>query len=198
MDWGNAFVRSKTVSPSGQVTSIEMELNLDGDFRKTKKKITWLAQPTPSHSLVHVTLLDYDYIITKKKLEEDDNLADFVTPVTEFSVEAWADANVNDLKKGETMQFERKGYFVFDGESGGKMEFIRIPDGKAASLASKAGAGANIAEPAGKGKNTSSGPPAKDTIAVSTKMYHVQKIYGDDVKPSVDTKMYNVKSVYDS
>src|ERR1700722_2072637 len=143
MDWGNAYVRSKTVNQSGQVTSIDMELNLDGDFRKTKKKITWLAQPTPSFPLVDVTLLDYDYLITKKKLEDDDNVADFVTPVTEFRTEALADANVKDLKKGEIMQFERRGYFVFDGDVGGKREFIRIPDGKAASLASKAGGSKN-------------------------------------------------------
>ena len=46
MDWGNAIVRSKEVDASGIVTSITMDLNLEGDFRKTKKKITWLAQPT--------------------------------------------------------------------------------------------------------------------------------------------------------
>jgi glutamyl-tRNA synthetase len=142
MDWGNAIVRSKTTSPSGQITSIEMDLHLAGDFRKTKKKITWLSQPTPDHPLIDVILLDYDYIITKKKLEENDDLVDFVTPVSEFKEEAFADANVKDLTKGDIMQFERKGYFIFDGiAQDGKLEFIQIPDGKAASLASKAGAG---------------------------------------------------------
>jgi glutamyl-tRNA synthetase len=115
-----------------------MDLNLEGDFRKTKKKITWLAQPTPSHSLIDVVLLDYDYLITKKKLEETDNIEDFVTPVTEFREEAYADANVQDLRKGDIMQFERKAFFILDGEVDGKLEFIKIPDGRAASLASKA------------------------------------------------------------
>jgi glutamyl-tRNA synthetase len=146
MDWGNAIVSSKTLGPAGEVTAIEMTLHLEGDFRKTKKKITWLAQPTTTHPLVSVTLLDYDYLITKKKLEENDELADFVTPVSEFKEEAWADANVSELKKSDIIQFERKGYFIFDGEVGNgeqkRLEFIRIPDGKAASLASKAGANA--------------------------------------------------------
>jgi glutamyl-tRNA synthetase len=149
MDWGNAFVRSKTTDGSGQITSIEMDLHLDGDFRKTKKKITWLSKPTSDHSLIDVTLLDYDYLITKKKLEETDDVADFVTPVSEFKEEAFADANVKDLTKGDIMQFERKGYFIFDGTAkDGKLEFIQIPDGKAASLASKAGSGKSTASPA--------------------------------------------------
>lgn len=138
MNWGNTIVRSKITNPSGKIISMVMDLNLAGDFRKTKKKVTWLAQP-PAAPLANVTLLDYDYLITKKKLEEDDDVKDFVTPVTEFRVDALADRNVRDLKKGDILQFERKGYFIYDGEVKGKKEFIRIPDGKAAGLASKAG-----------------------------------------------------------
>jgi glutamyl-tRNA synthetase len=143
MDWGNAIIRSKTTAPSNEITALTIELHLEGDFRKTKKKITWLAESTPLHPLISVTLLDYDYLITKKKLEENDDVADFVTPVTEFREEAWADANVGSLKKGDIIQFERKGYYIFDGRTGKgeteKLVFIRIPDGKAATLASKAG-----------------------------------------------------------
>jgi glutamyl-tRNA synthetase len=140
MDWGNAIVRSKTVNSFGDIVSLTMDLNLEGDFRQTKKKITWLAQPTAAHPLIPVTLLDYDYLITKKKLEEEDDFADFVTPVTEFREEAVADANVDQLQKGTIIQFERKGYYIFDGRVKGRLEFIKIPDGKAAGLASKAGA----------------------------------------------------------
>lgn len=165
MDWGNAIVRSKTTDLSGHITSINMDLHLEGDFRKTKKKITWLAQPTSDHPLIDVTLLDYDYLITKKKLEEDDDVADFVTPVSEFKEEAFADTNVKDLTKGDIIQFERKGYFIFDGiVQDGKLEFILIPDGKAASIASKAGAGKSA--PAAVSKLSSATPqisPASDS-----------------------------------
>ncbi len=183
MDWGNAIVRSKTLDASGKVTSIEMELHLEGDFKKTKKKITWLAQPTDALPLIPVTLLDYDYLITKKKLEEGDDVVEFTAPVSEFRESALADANVKDLKKGDYLQFERKGYFIFDGEGGdGKMEFIRIPDGKAAGLASKAGVAAAAT--------------LKEISTPASKMYSVDSIYGDQVPPDVDTKMYKVESIY--
>jgi glutamyl-tRNA synthetase len=192
MDWGNAIVRSKEVDASGSVTSIEMVLKLDGDFRKTKKKITWLAQPTLSHTLVDVTLLDYDYLITKKKLGENDKIADVATPVTEFREEALADANVRDVKKGDTIQFERKGYFVLDGTNGGRLEFIKIPDGSAASVASKTAT--NLNEELGPQVHSSAAP----TPPATTKMYQVSRVYGDHIQTPVDTKMYTVRNVYDS
>jgi glutamyl-tRNA synthetase len=191
MDWGNAIVRSKTVDATGQVTAIEMDLNLNGDFRKTKKKITWLAAPTSTHPLIPVTLLDYDYLITKKKLEENDDVADFVTPVTEFRETAFADANVCDLKKGDILQFERKGYFVFDGEVDGVKEFILIPDGKAANIASKAGNSASA--PAGVTKASVSDIPASGST-----MYAMEKIYGNEVKIDTNTKMYKMDNVYET
>ena len=46
MDWGNSIIRSKAVDAIGVVTAIEMDLHLGDAFRKTKKRITWLAQPT--------------------------------------------------------------------------------------------------------------------------------------------------------
>ncbi|EIN07047.1 glutamate-tRNA ligase [Punctularia strigosozonata HHB-11173 SS5] len=198
MDWGNAIVRSKSTGPSGEIAAIIMELHLGGDFRKTKKKVTWLPQPQGEHTLVDVTLLDYDYIITKKKLEETDDVKDFVTPVTEFREEAVADANVRELQKGDIIQFERKGYYIVDSAEGGKFEFIHIPDGRAASLASKAGA-ATPAEPVKNSKSADSTPAKVLDTPVDTKMYQVEKVYGDDSAiPPADTKMYKVKNVYDS
>lgn len=202
MDWGNAIVRSKTTGPSGEITNIEMELHLDGDFRKTKKKITWLAQPTANAPLIDVTLLDYDYLITKKKLEEGDDLKDFVPPITEFRTEAYADANVSDLKKGDIMQFERKGYYIFDGAIGEgdakRLEFIHIPDGKQASLVSKAGAAEPAAAPANpKGKTAPTSTAKGLDTPVDTNMYKVKTVYGDDVEfPKDDIKMYGVKNIY--
>ncbi|KDQ60876.1 hypothetical protein JAAARDRAFT_31877 [Jaapia argillacea MUCL 33604] len=229
MDWGNAIVQSKTITPSGEVTAIELTLNLQGDFRKTSKKIHWLPYPSPS--LIPVTLLDYDYLITKKKLEEEDDVKDFVTPVTEFKEEALADPNVVDLKKGDIMQFERKGYFILDGvypNTGGegtRMEFIRIPDGKAANLASKSVAASGVATPASDTTTTPSagskkkgaksgeatvggGPPPSSSLqnevqgvpvspsAERTGMYEVKKIYSDDAIQKGETKMYDVRNIY--
>lgn len=208
MDWGNAFVRSKTTDSNGKITAIELDLNLAGDFRKTKKKITWLSAPTPTHPLIPVTLLDYDYLITKKKLEENDDVKDFVTAETEFREEADADANVQDLKKGDIIQFERKGYYIFDGPAeNGSLHFIHIPDGRAASLASKATPGAAtpvaVAPKPAKGgaaiKDGSKSSTGTSDTPVDTKMYAVDKVYGDEaVETPVDPKMYKVTNVYSS
>lgn len=135
MDWGNAFVRN--IQKDGDiVVSVDLELHLEGDFKKTKKKLTWLSY---DEDVIPVTLLDYDYLITKKKVEEGDEVKDLVTPVTEFKVDAIADANVKQLKKGDIIQFERKGYYILDAPATGAApaQFIQIPDGKAASTVSK-------------------------------------------------------------
>ncbi|VDB94120.1 unnamed protein product [Peniophora sp. CBMAI 1063] len=197
MDWGNALVTSRTLSPSGAVTALTMDLNLAGDVKKTKKKVTWLAQPVPeqSYDLTPATLVDYDYLITKKKLEEDDDVKDFVTPVSEFREEAWADANVKSLAKGDTIQFERKGYYIFDGQGeDGKFEFIRIPDGKAASIASK-----TAVVPTKDAKDGKAGGKAGgDEFEGASKMYKVEPVYaGMDVQSAADnaSKMYKVDPV---
>ncbi len=118
MDWGNAFVKSIQKNADGIATSIDVELHLEGDFKKTKLKVTWLAAAPPAnnaaHSLVNVVLKDYDYLITKKKLEEEDEVESFVTPVSEFTTAGVADANCRKFKKGDIIQFERKGYYICD------------------------------------------------------------------------------------
>ena len=59
------------------MSRLEGVLHLDGDVKKTKLKLTWLADIS---DLVPLCLVDFDHLITKKKLEEGDDIADFVTP----------------------------------------------------------------------------------------------------------------------
>ena len=114
MNWGNAIVRKKhsSLDPlNNDITSLDLELHLEGDFKKTKKKITWLSQ---AQDLVPVELVAFDYLITKDKMEKDDNIEDILTAQTEFRTEAVADCNVAGLAQGDIIQFERKGYFRVD------------------------------------------------------------------------------------
>ncbi|MCH0628500.1 glutamate--tRNA ligase [Kocuria palustris] len=126
MDWGNAIVTAIHKDASGKVTSVDAKLNLDGDFRKTLKKLTWIAD-TPDK--IKVQLVDFDHLITKDKLEEGDNFEDFITPQSEFKTDAIADLNVRDLKEGDIIQFERKGYYRLD-KQGDVPVLFSIPDGK--------------------------------------------------------------------
>lgn len=95
---------------SKTVSALELELHLQGDVKKTKKKVTWLST---DQELTPVELVDFDYLITKDKLEEDDNVDDFLNKETEFRTEAWADCNVASLAENDIMQFDRKGYVDF-------------------------------------------------------------------------------------
>jgi glutamyl-tRNA synthetase len=131
MNWGNAIVRERTLAENGSVSGITFELNLEGDFKKTKKKLTWLA--ASEHNMVPITLYDFDLLLSKDKLEPDDELEDVLTPVTEFKTLAYADCNVAELSASSIVQFDRKGYWKLDaisaeGETG--LVFFHIPSGK--------------------------------------------------------------------
>ncbi|KAJ4293422.1 glutamate--tRNA ligase [Kalmusia sp. IMI 367209] len=137
MNWGNAIVRSIShsinplSSPSGlkTVTGLELELHLQGDVKKTSKKVTWLSK---DQNLVPVELVDFDYLITKDKLEEDDKLEDFLNPKTETRVKALADLNVAELKVDDIFQFDRKGFFRIDKafQHGEPAVAFQIPTGR--------------------------------------------------------------------
>jgi len=128
MSWGNAFVRK--IHGSNPITSLELELHLEGDVKKTDKKVTWLS--TEGQDLVPAELVDFDYLITKDKLEEDDNWEDFLNPQTEFRSEALCDENVKELKADDIIQFERKGYYRVDRPyaDGKPAVLFMIPTGK--------------------------------------------------------------------
>lgn len=129
MDWGNVIVTAIHKDAAGKVTGIDARLHLEGDFRKTSKKLTWVAD---TDDKVKVELKDFDHLITKDKLEEGDNFEDFINPNTQFSTPAYADLNIRELKQGDIIQFERKGYYRLD-HQGDQPVFFAIPDGKNAA-----------------------------------------------------------------
>ncbi|XP_027158669.1 glutamate--tRNA ligase, cytoplasmic [Coffea eugenioides] len=130
MDWGNAIVKEIEKDQEGNVTQLTGVLHLEGSVKTTKLKLTWLPD---TNELVTLSLVDFDYLITKKKLEEDENFVDVVNPCTKMETAALGDSNMRNLKRGDIIQLERKGYFRCD------VPFIRpskplvlfaIPDGK--------------------------------------------------------------------
>lgn len=138
MNWGNAYVRkiSQSLNPLNRhVTSLELELHLQGDVKKTKQKITWLS--TQGQELIPMELVEFDFLITKDKLEEEENLEDFLNEHTEFRTEALADGNVTELKENDIVQIERKGYFRVDRAflHGKPAVLFNIPTGKATKYA---------------------------------------------------------------
>ncbi|KAK8209139.1 glutamate--tRNA ligase [Zalaria obscura] len=139
MNWGNAIVRNvgRSLNPlplitgdERKVTSLELELHLQGDVKKTSKKVTWLSE---DQELTPVQLYDFDYLLTKDKLDEDDEFEKFLNPKTSEMTEALADVNVAGLKEDDIIQFDRRGYFRCDRafKNGEPAVFFQIPTGKA-------------------------------------------------------------------
>ncbi|KAJ2904706.1 glutamate--tRNA ligase, partial [Coemansia aciculifera] len=187
-------------------------------------KITWIGQH-PSIHPVEALLLDYDYLVTKRKIESDDDIVDFLTPVTQFVEAAIVDANVGELEAGSIIQLERRGYFIVDKVASmsevGAVTLIRIPDGKAASMASKHVSTGEVAvKSAGNGSNPwdkgkTAGKKAKSPAAVAagpsdaeklglpgqadaSEMYKVGTVYGNVAleDPSTVSEMYATKKIY--
>jgi glutamyl-tRNA synthetase len=64
MDWGNAIIR-EIKTDNGTITQLVGELHLDGSVKMTKLKLTWLSD---IEDLVSLSLVDFDYLINKKKV----------------------------------------------------------------------------------------------------------------------------------
>jgi hypothetical protein len=73
--------------------------------------VTWLSA---DQDLIPIELREFDYLITKDKLEADDVLEDFLASDTEITTKALADCNVAELKVDDIVQFDRKGFFRID------------------------------------------------------------------------------------
>lgn len=130
MDWGNI-----------QITKIDGKdmfgefLPNNTDFKKTKK-LTWLPF---IRDLVPICLVKYDHLITKAKVEEDDRIEDIIRNNSKMEEFAWGDVNLRLLKKGDIIQFERRGYYICDAISSlscdascedSYLTLIEIPDGR--------------------------------------------------------------------
>jgi len=128
MNWGNAFVRK--INGSNPITDIELELHLEGDVKKTEKKVTWLS--TDGQDLVPAEVWEFDHLFTKDKLEEEDNWEDFVNKDSAKKTDQLVDENAKDLKEDDIIQLERKGYFRVDkpAKDGKPLVLFGIPTGK--------------------------------------------------------------------
>eukprot|EP01062_Namystynia_karyoxenos_P041191 TRINITY_DN29_c0_g1_i1.p1 TRINITY_DN29_c0_g1~~TRINITY_DN29_c0_g1_i1.p1 ORF type:complete len:813 (+),score=310.93 TRINITY_DN29_c0_g1_i1:156-2441(+) len=149
MDWGNAFIRG--YDPKQGTASAE--LHLDGDFKKTKYKLTWLADCPQNKVLCE--LVEYDHLITCKKPpkkeragpaaadpeagsddDEDDvppgavdPLDAVMNPVTKAAQFAWAEEALGkEVNVGDIIQLERRGFFICDKKEP-HFVLISIPDG---------------------------------------------------------------------
>jgi glutamyl-tRNA synthetase len=131
MQWGNAIVDKVVRDENGTIQKLVGRLNLEGDFKTTKKKLHWLPK-IDQGLLVPVEMNYYDYLITKPKIEENDVVEDLINPHSRWTIKGLGAKEFGSLKKGDRIQIERKGYFIVDSpaDNGKPAVLIHIPDGK--------------------------------------------------------------------
>jgi glutamyl-tRNA synthetase len=129
MRWGVV----KLTKVSG--THLEGEYVPDGDIKASKRKITWLAHVKEN---IKVTVYEFDNLISKEKIGEDDDFKDYVNPHTKAESYVLGDAGLRNLQQHEVIQLERRGYFRVDrphlNDSTKPLVLFMIPDGKTKSM----------------------------------------------------------------
>lgn len=115
MNWGNAVV-TKADWSGGEVgkgdLDMHADLKLDDQNFGGTKKVTWLAADPKTN--FKVTLVELDHLITEKKVDENTKVQDIVNKNSYISYTAIADGNMRSLKKGDSIQLERRGFFFVD------------------------------------------------------------------------------------
>jgi glutamyl-tRNA synthetase len=130
--WGNSLV-TKVEKDGDVIKSITVKLTPeDLNFKKTKV-VHWV--PLAENTNTKVILVDYDHLITVKKIEDDMKVEDVVNKESRFETVALAEIEILGLKKGDFVQLERRGYYYIDKDaSEGMMVLHFIPDGKSKAV----------------------------------------------------------------
>lgn len=107
MNWGNAIL-TKKVCESNTVKNLSIKLNLKGDYKKTKNKISWISK------MGSVIIKTYEY----SNLLKDNDAEDLYEAFNHESISEefyYAESSlVHHNKEGEHVQFERIGFFYCD------------------------------------------------------------------------------------
>ena len=137
MKLGNVIITALGhTGPDGRLETVTAHMSPDVDFKGTAK-VTWLADVAPPvASFVPLTLIEFDYLITVPKLEEGDDFAAAVNPVTELREAALGEPAMSAVVKGDIIQLERRGFYRVDvpPTEGRPAVLFCIPDGKVKGL----------------------------------------------------------------
>lgn len=121
MDWGNMKIDGRDDDGNLQATYNADDLNFKGT-----KKVTWLADVD---NLVPLKICRYSDILTKDRLDENDKFEDFINKDSLQIESLKGDINLHEIQKGDTIQLERRGYYICDSVES-TTTLIEIPDGR--------------------------------------------------------------------
>ncbi|KAG8184855.1 hypothetical protein JTE90_016200 [Oedothorax gibbosus] len=113
INWGNLLITAINKKATGEIESVNAKLNLENkDFKKTLK-VTWVIDSDDS-SLIPCQCVYYDHLISKPILGKDDDFKKFMNKNTKIVVNMKGDSDLANLKKGDIIQIQRKGFFICD------------------------------------------------------------------------------------
>jgi glutamyl-tRNA synthetase len=94
MKWGNVTISKKETADDGIVILHGLVDPEDKDFKKTKK-ITWVcADPDTT---IEITLVEFDHLITKKKVEDTDDVKLLVNHNSRIEYSAIAEGSLRNI-----------------------------------------------------------------------------------------------------
>ncbi|XP_069911430.1 bifunctional glutamate/proline--tRNA ligase isoform X11 [Oryctolagus cuniculus] len=113
INWGNINITKIHKNADGKIVSLDAKLNLENkDYKKTTK-ITWLAET--AHALpVPAICVTYEHLITKPVLGKDEDFKQYVNKNSKREELMLGDPCLKDLKKGDIIQLQRRGFFICD------------------------------------------------------------------------------------
>ncbi|KAM0671429.1 tRNA synthetase class I [Ordospora colligata] len=106
MNWGNAIVKSKTIQ-DGVIKKMVIQLHLEGDFKTTKNKISWISK---KGSMI-AEFVEYGSLMNEV---ESEDLAERFNKDSMKRDYWYVESAAMHVKHGEVVQFERIGFYYCD------------------------------------------------------------------------------------
>lgn len=110
----------------------------NGDIKACPRKLSWMATDHHVRTILH----EFDNLVSKEKLEEDDDFMDFINPNTLATTQVWGDPGLLTLQQNDIIQLERRGFYRVDRpyiNDTKPLLLYMIPDGKAKAMSGLAG-----------------------------------------------------------
>ncbi|KAG9477484.1 hypothetical protein GDO78_002725 [Eleutherodactylus coqui] len=114
INWGNLNITKIHRDSSGNIVSLDAQLNLENkDYKKTTK-ITWLAD-TPAAPLTPTICVNYDHLITITiVLGKEEDFKQYINRSSKQEEVMLGDSCLKTLKKGDLLQLQRRDFYICD------------------------------------------------------------------------------------
>uniref|UniRef100_A0A182Q3N8 Bifunctional glutamate/proline--tRNA ligase n=1 Tax=Anopheles farauti TaxID=69004 RepID=A0A182Q3N8_9DIPT len=113
INWGNLLITKVHRGADGTPVSVDATPNLENkDYKKTLK-LTWLCD-LPADQYTPTYCVYFEHIISKPVLGKDEDFKNYIGHQTRTEVPMLGDPELRNLKKGDIIQLQRRGFFKVD------------------------------------------------------------------------------------